>query len=49
MVERARAVGEGRCQALIGLARGIDPNPKRNKVRDAWLGRDEPALIALAY
>jgi serine/threonine protein kinase/tetratricopeptide (TPR) repeat protein len=49
MVERERVVGEERCRALIGLAGGIDPDPMRNKVRNAWLGRDEPALIALAH
>jgi tetratricopeptide (TPR) repeat protein len=49
MVERERVAGEERCRALIGLARGLDPDPMRNKVRNAWLGRDEPALVALAH
>jgi serine/threonine protein kinase/tetratricopeptide (TPR) repeat protein len=49
MVERERGAGEERCRALIGLARGLDPDPMRNRVRNAWLGRDEPALIALAH
>jgi tetratricopeptide (TPR) repeat protein len=49
MVERERSAAEERCRVLIGLARDLDPDPLRDKVRNAWLGRDEPALIALAH
>src|SRR5262249_19917390 len=32
---------------LLAVARAIDPDPWRNRVRDAWVRRDNPALTKL--